>query len=96
MITEQLQRDDIQQPLQAIYSLGNADGLGILRDAFIILIAHNDGLRFAGRDLSKGGLNFGVERIASHDDDDWHILVDQSERAVFQFTGQDTLRTRIC
>jgi hypothetical protein len=95
VITEQLQRDDIQQPLQAIYSLGNTNGLGVLRNAVIILVAHNDGLRFASCDLGKGGLHLGIERVASHNDDDWHVLIDQSEWAVFQFTSKDTLRSHV-
>ena len=60
VITEQLQWDDIQQPLQAIYGFGNANGLGVFGNAFIILVTQNDGFRFAGRDLGKGGLHFGV------------------------------------
>lgn len=90
VVTQQLQRNHIQQSLQAVYSLGHADRLNVLGDTFIILVANDDRLRFAGGDLSKGGLNLGVKRVAGHNDDDRHVFVDQSQRTVFQFTSEDT------
>jgi hypothetical protein len=90
MVAQQLQWDDIQQSLQAIHSLGHPDGLYVLGDTLIVLIAHNDRLRFASGDLGEGGLDFGVERVASHDDDNWHVLVNQSEWTVLQFPSEDT------
>jgi hypothetical protein len=90
VVTEQLQRNHVQQSLQAVYSFGYADRLNGFGDTFIILVAKDDRLRFAGGDLSKGGLNFGVKRVLGHDDDDRHVLVNQSQRAMFQFTSEDT------
>jgi hypothetical protein len=89
VVTEELEWDDVQQALQTVHSFGDTNGLGVFGDTLVTFIAYNDGLGFAGSDLGKGGLNLRVERVASHDDDDWHVFVNQSERAVFQFTGKD-------
>jgi len=32
-----------------------------------------------------------VERVASHDHDDGHVLIDESKGAVLEFTSKDTL-----
>ena len=60
VIAEQLQWDDVEQALHAVYGLGNADGLGASWDALVALITHDDGLAIASGDLGKCGLDFGV------------------------------------
>lgn len=90
VITQQLQRDDIQNTLQAIYSLRHADSLDVLGDSFVVFVAHDDGLGFPRGDLGEGRLYLGVQRVLRHDDNHGHVLVDQGEGAVLQFTSEDT------
>lgn len=60
VITEQLQRDDVQQALHTVDGLGNTNGLRACGYAFVSLIAQNDGLAIASGNLCEGGLNFGI------------------------------------
>jgi hypothetical protein len=90
VVTQELHGDDVQQSLQTIDSLGDPDGLHAGRNAVIVLIADDDGLRFPCGDLGEGGLHLGVKRIPGHDNDDGHVFVDESERTVFQFSSEDT------
>jgi hypothetical protein len=45
--------------------------------------------------LGKGGLDFGIEGVFGHDDDDGHVFVDESERTVFEFTGEDAFGVHV-
>lgn len=95
MVAQQLQRDDVQQSLETIDSLGNPDRLGFFRNALVAVIAQNDGLRLACGDLGEGGLDLGVERVLGHDNDDGHVLVDESEGTVLELSSKDTLRVHV-
>lgn len=87
VITQQLERDDVQDTLQHITRLGHADRLRVLRHRLVVLIADDDRLRLARRDLRERALHLRVQRIARHDDDHGHVLVDERERAVLQLAG---------
>ena len=76
VIAEQLQGDDVEQALHAIDGLGNANGLRTHWDTFVAVIAQDDGLAIASCNLGEGGLDFGIQRVLRHDDDDRHVLVD--------------------
>ena len=95
VVTQELQRDDVQEPLQSIDSLGYTDCLHTLLDAIITVVANDDGLGFASGDLCKGRLNLGVQRILRHDDDHGHVFVNQGQRTVLQFTREDALRVHV-
>lgn len=95
MVTQQLQRNDIQNPLQAIYRLRDPDRLAFLGDAIIVNVAHDNRLCFPSRDLGIRRLDLGVKRILSHDDDNRHILVNEGERSVLEFSREDTLRMHV-
>jgi hypothetical protein len=60
VVAQNLKRDDVQQPLQAIHGLGNADRLGTQRDTLIALITQNDGLRLPRSDLRERRLDLGI------------------------------------
>ena len=51
VVTQELQGNDIQEPLQNIDSPGHTDGLNTLLDAVITVVANDDGLGFASGDL---------------------------------------------
>jgi hypothetical protein len=91
VVAKQLQRDDIQNALEAVHSARDDDlaPAGLL-ERRVVVAADDDRLPLARGDLRQGGLDLGIERIASHDDDHRHILVDERERAVFEFSGEDT------
>lgn len=95
VVAEQLQRDDVQQALQAVDGLRHADGFDVGRDSVVILVADDDGLRLARGDLRECGLHLGEIRVTGHDDDDGHVLVDEGKGTVLQFAGQDTLRMHV-
>ena len=95
MVAEELERNDIQQPLQAIHRLRDTDRASIRRDPIVALIAQNDRLGLTRRDLRKRALNLGVERILGHDDDHGHVLIDESKRTVLEFASKDTLRVHV-
>jgi len=90
VVAEELERNDVQQTLQAVDSLGDTNGAGRRRDGFITLVAEHNRLGLARGDLSKGVLNLGVQRVLGHDDNDRHVLVNESERAVLEFTRENT------
>ena len=90
VVAQNLKRDDVQQPLQGINGLGNADRLGTRRDALIALIAQNNGLGLPRGDLRKRRLDLGIQRVLGHDDDDGHILVNQRKRAMLKLASEDT------
>jgi hypothetical protein len=89
MVRKDLQWDNIQQPLQAIDGFRDADRLAVRWNSFISLAAQDDRLRFSGSDLSISGLDFRIKRILSHDNYDGHVLIDQGERAMFEFSSKD-------
>lgn len=95
MVTEQLERDDVQDTLQAIDGLGHANRLAALGDALVVLVADDDRLGLARGDLRKGRLHLGVERILRHDDDHGHVLVDQGQGTVLELAGEDTLGVHV-
>jgi len=96
VVAEQLQWDDVEDPLKAIdcardYNLAPA---GLL-ERRVVLTADDDWLSLAGGNLRKGRLNLGVERVACHDDDHRHVLVNEGERAVLEFAGEDTCQSAV-
>ena len=90
MIAEQLQGYDINQALEAVDTLRHADGLDILRNAIVTLVAYHDGLCLAGSNLGEGRLDLGIKRVTCHDDDHGHVLIDKRERTVLQLSGENT------
>ena len=93
MVAKQLQRDDVQDPLKAVDSAGDYNlAPASLLEHRVVIAADDDWLALAGGDLREGRLDLGVERVAGHDDDYRHVLVDERERAVLKFTSEDTCR----
>lgn len=90
IIAQQLGRDDVQQALQSVDSLGNTDCLDTLGNCLIAIIADDNGLRLAGSDLSEGGLDLGAEEVKGHDDYNGYVFVDQGEGSVIHFTSEYT------
>lgn len=78
MVTQQLQRNDVEQALQTVDGLGHTDCFTTLRDTLILLSADDDRLRLTGCDLCERGLDLGVQRVLGHDDNDGHVLVNES------------------
>lgn len=103
VIAEELERDNVQDTLETVDGGRDDDGLvsgsaeheawdslGISLEGWVILRADDDGSTFPSGDLSESRLDFFEMRIAGHDDDDWHVLVDQGKRTVLEFTGKNT------
>lgn len=92
VVAENLERNDVQQALKAVDGLGNTNCLDVGGDGIVTLVAKDDGLGLAGSDLSERRLDLGVERVLGHDDDNWHVLVDQSKGTVLELASQNTYR----
>jgi hypothetical protein len=90
MVAEQLQRDNVEQTLEAVDRLRHSDLLNILRDTLITLIAYDDGLSLARSNLGERRLDLGVEGVTCHHNDHRHVLVDKRKRTVFQLPSEDT------
>lgn len=50
---------------------------------------------FSSDDLLQGIHAFGVDRISCHNHDYGHLLIDQGQGTVLQFSGKDTLTVHI-
>lgn len=95
VVAEQLKRDDVEQSLETINRLGHTNRLAALRDIQVVLVANDDRLSLASRNLRVRGLDLGVKRVLGHDDDNRHILVDESERTVLELSGEDALGVHV-
>jgi len=95
VIAEELERDDIEETLKAVDSLGTTDRSGVGGDGIIAFVTENDRSSLASSDLSKCGLDLGIQGILGHDDDNGHVLVDEGQGAVFEFSGKDTLGVHV-
>lgn len=95
MVAKKLQRDNVQNSLKAIDRAGDYNlAPASLLEGRVVLTADNNRLSFAGSNLREGRLDLGVERVARHDDDHRHVLVDKREWAMLEFAGEDTCRLR--
>jgi hypothetical protein len=98
MVAQELEGNDVKDALEAVDSGRDEDGLvaaaGVLvcaaTDGRIVAIADNDGSALTSGDLGECRLNFWIEGIASHDEDDGHVFIDESQRTVLEFTSEDT------
>jgi hypothetical protein len=120
MVTEELERDDVEDTLETVDGRGNDDSLVVsarilwanhvshcavphvpiqrneahlinpVFNSRIIFTADDNWSTFAGGDLSERRLDLGVERVAGHDDYDRHVLVDESERTMLEFSSENT------
>lgn len=90
MIGEKLKWNDIQDTLKTVHSLGDSNRPVFFGDTLVILVANDDGLSFASRNLGKSRLDLGVQGVPSHDDNYREILVDESQGTVLQLSSKDT------
>jgi hypothetical protein len=98
MVTEQLERDNVQDTLQAVDGLRDQNSLvataailiETINEGSVIVAADDDGCSLSGGHLGKGRLYLGVEGVTGHDDDDGHVLINQSKRTVLELSGKDT------
>lgn len=75
VVRQELERDDGQETLETVNGLGNTDGLGLGVDGIITLVADDDGLTLAGSDLLQSRADLGVQRVAGHNQNDGHVLI---------------------
>ena len=61
VVAEQLHGDDVEQTLQAVDRARHADRLASPGDTLVVLVADDDRLRLAGRDLRVRALHLGVQ-----------------------------------
>jgi len=91
VVAKELQGDDVEQSLQTVDGLWNTDRLRVLQEFRVVVVVANDHRSCLPRsDLRERGFDFGEQRISGHNDDDWHVLINQRERAVLEFSGKDT------
>lgn len=57
---------------------------------WIILTTDDNRRALASSHLRKRRLDLGEQRIARHDDDNRHVLVDEREWAMLEFSGEDS------
>ncbi len=89
MIRKKLKWNNVQDTLKTVHRLGDANCPILFGYTLVILVANDDGLSFASGNLGKSRLNLGVQRVPSHDDDHWQILINESQRTVLQLSSKD-------
>jgi hypothetical protein len=89
-VRHQLQRNDVDQALKTVDLLGhfNLVRLG-RRELSVALVANDDGTALASNHLLIGIERLGENVVSGENHDNWEILVDESEDAVFEFAGHD-------
>ena len=60
------------------------------KSGVVVVVANDHWSCLSRSDLRKRGFNFREERIPGHNNDDRHVLINQRERAVLEFSGKDT------
>jgi len=91
VVAQELQWNDVEQSLQTVDGLWNPDRLRVLQEPRVVVVVANDHWSCLSRsDLRKRGLNLCEERIPGHNNDDRHVLINQRERAVLEFSGKDS------
>ena len=97
VVAEELEGNDVENALETVDSPGYDDRLVLpaivfvsaVIDSWVILAADDDGGTLSSGDLGQGVLNLGVQRVARHDNDYRHVLVNQRQRAVLQLAGEN-------
>jgi hypothetical protein len=110
-VREQLERNDVDETLQAVGSLGYSDDLGSIGNRVVVLVTDNDcwstwprisgadkltGLTLSSSDLSEGRLNLRVEGVSGHNEDDGHVLVDKRQRSVLELSSENLKSANSC
>lgn len=89
---QQLQWDDAQDALQAVYTVRHFDGAaGVLDGLVVIFVTDYNRAALAGKNLLQGILTFAVGVVSHDDHDDRHEFIHQGQWAVFQLASQDAL-----
>lgn len=103
MVTQELKRDNVEDALQAVDGVRHENGLvgstGVfihaIDDCSIIIVANNDWRAFTSGDLSERRLDFWIVRVTGHDNDDGHVLIDEGERTMLEFTSKNTYKRSV-
>ncbi len=81
--------------MQAVHGARHADRLRVLREVSVALAADDDRCALRAVICDSALFHLRVQRVARHDDDHRHVLVDERERAVLELAGEDALRVHI-
>ena len=94
VVRKKLERDDVQNPLQAVDGARNLNarttGVGLHR-FLVTLLAKQNGPASSGGDLRERVHTFLVQRVAHDDHEDGQGFVHHGQRPVLQLAGQDAL-----
>lgn len=89
MIREKLKRYDVDNALEAVYTLRDTNSLVLHGNAVVTFIADDNWLPMSGSDLGKRVLYLGVQGILSHNDYDREALIYKSERSMLKFPSEN-------
>lgn len=91
-----MERDNVNQTLQAIDGCWDLDPVGLGCWEFrIIFVADDDRPALAGNDLLVCVEGLGKETITGEDHDDGEVFVNQGEDTVFKLTRHDSFAMEI-
>lgn len=95
-VGHELKRDDVEQTLEDINSVGNLDSVGLLaRELVVASVANDDWAALSGNDLLVCVEGLGEDVVAGEDHDDGKVLIDESEHTMLQLTGHDGFAVKV-
>lgn len=95
-VGHELERDDVDETLQAVDVAGDLDLVGLVSGELgIVLVADDDGSSAAGNDLLVGIERLGEDVVTGKDHDNGEVLVNQSKDTVLELSRHDGLAMEV-
>ncbi|KAG9527140.1 isomerising glucosamine-fructose-6-phosphate aminotransferase, partial [Aureobasidium melanogenum] len=95
-VGHELERNDVEQTLQDIDSLGYLNLVGLVaRELGVVLAANDDRATLASNDLLVCVEGLGEEAVTGKDHDNRQRLIDQRKHTVLELTRHDSLAVKV-
>jgi hypothetical protein len=95
-VGHELQRNDIDQTLQAVDIAGNLDLVSLVTwELGVVLVANDDGPSAAGNDLLVSVERLGEDVVAGKNHDNGQVLVNKCKNTVLELSRHDSLAMKV-